>query len=89
MGHDHGRDEIGRLSRRYVAYIKASTGFKDKIAIFAGAHEAGCSEAVANPAMPVAMLRDFCNLGARLLRDYSRKGCGTIGTKTRAPGVRH
>ncbi len=21
MGHDHGRDEIGRLSRRYVAYI--------------------------------------------------------------------
>ena len=41
-------------------------------------HDAGPTEAVANPAMPLTMLRDF-----------SREGCGTIGTKTRAPGVRH
>src|SRR5208283_4003241 len=36
MGHDHGRDEIGRLSKRYAAKIKASTGFEGEIAIFPG-----------------------------------------------------
>jgi len=31
MGHDHGRDEISRLSKRYAATIKASTGFEGEI----------------------------------------------------------
>jgi hypothetical protein len=39
--------------------------------------------------MTLAALRDFRVLSARLLRDFSRERCGTIGTKTRAPGVRH
>jgi len=37
----------------------------------------------------VLPLRDFSNLPARLLRDFSREEYGLIGTKTRAPGIRH
>jgi hypothetical protein len=46
-------------------------------------------DVVLNQVMPVASAARVLKLGARLLRDFSRERCGTIGTKTRAPGVRH